>query len=168
MRTIVVNFARSATGICHNAISPIAKPPSVAASAIQRAQTRGKKNQQRRAGESDVNSPGDHRRIGERTRLACSFRRLAEKLLLEGAPRMRLAPRRTSSRWRGRHRQHARRVRSPKLESSVSRSFTNARMIAMSPFTARSLDNIATIGVISLLIPGVVRQTAAPFERQLS
>jgi hypothetical protein len=38
--------------------------------------------------------------------LACPFRRLAEMLLLNSSKR---------SRWRGRHRQHARRVRSPEF-----------------------------------------------------
>jgi hypothetical protein len=49
---------------------------------------------------------------GERTRLACWLRRLAATHL--ALPR-KLAQTGKSSRWRGRHRQHARRARSPEL-----------------------------------------------------
>jgi ORF6N domain len=53
------------------------------------------------------------RHVGERTRLACPFRRLAGKRLLDRMLRTEVVQRRGSSRWRRRHRQHARRVRSP-------------------------------------------------------
>jgi ORF6N domain len=53
------------------------------------------------------------RHVGERTRLACPFRRLAGKRLLDRMLRAEVVQRRGSSRWRRRHRQHARCVRSP-------------------------------------------------------
>jgi hypothetical protein len=53
------------------------------------------------------------RRVGERTRLACPFRRLAGKRLLDRMLRAEVVQRRGSSRWRRRHRQHARRLCSP-------------------------------------------------------
>ena len=72
------------------------------------------KQQNDRSGKRDVNRPGDHAlRIGEHTRLACCFRRPAGKPFVERVAKPRTACRRESSRWRGRHRQHARRVRSP-------------------------------------------------------
>src|SRR5438874_9318986 len=60
---------------------------------------------------------------GERTRLACWFRRPRRSIRITTL----YASRRKSSRWRGHHRQHASRVRSPELAIAsrliITRSF---------------------------------------------
>jgi hypothetical protein len=64
---------------------------------------------------------------GERTRLACSLRRLAAMV---GDWK--------SSRWRGRHRQHARRVRSPEeLPAAL------AKLPQLAPLTMTALMVLA-------------------------
>src|SRR5882724_1357491 len=113
--------------------------------------------QQERAAKGDVDGPGDHRRfrIGEHTRLACCFRRLAENHPGKRDRSFAVSIQEKSSRWRGRHRQHARRVRSPEsmfntLESIATPCSVNAIGTAPPNLRRFGITNCDTTCAISV------------------